>query len=132
MKSLKTIIAEEILKEKENWADDWNAWKAGFNKEWKDLSKNSKIWNSKFKTQVRKSVAQQSDSLTNLTFKTREGTEWSIGFLDGYVNEKPAVTVQISSKAKPGVIEKKFSGKNSAPDKLLPALNKFFNTGKWK
>ena len=69
-------------------------------------------------------------SFSELSF-TMAGVVFNINFLDHYAS-KPAVVVQISSEAKPGVIEKKVTGKNVDPKWIISKLDNFFKTGgKW-
>jgi len=110
-------------------------WKNQFFKDWDRLAKTKKLAGYDFTATV-KDAEKFNGNYARIEIKTNQphkgGTVgFTIEFLDNTRGQKIAKTIQISSDAKRGVIEKKVSGRNATADKIWAKLDKFFTYGKW-
>ncbi len=58
--------------------------------------------------------------------------DWVVEFIDESAGSKYATTIQVHTPSKRGVTEKKVSGRNNTPEKIIQKLDKFFKTQSWK
>lgn len=97
---------------------------ATFNKDFEKLAKSKKINGNAF-------TYEKGQWGYEIKFE-KAGTPFSVEFINNTAGTAVKRVIQISTSAKPGVIEKPTSGRNATAANIYKMLDKFFTTQKWK